>query len=49
MFLCSDIQAVTAEDKQDIARFPFDEQAEFAALGGAKPMGEKGYGTLERR
>ena len=46
---CSDVQTVSAEDKEDIARFPFNEEAEFAALGGAKPVGEKGYGTLEQR
>ena len=49
MWCCSDVQAVSAEDKEDIARFPFNEQAEFTALGGATPVGEKGYGTLERR
>lgn len=46
---CSDVQAVSAEDKEDIARFPFNEEAEIAALGGAKPVGEMGYSTLERR
>lgn len=44
-----DVKALTAEDKDDLAAFPFDEEAEFQALGGAHPVGEKGYSTLERR
>lgn len=46
---CSDVRPLTSEDKADLAAFPFDEQAEFQALGGAIPVGEKGFTTLERR
>ena len=45
----SDVKALTSEDKEDLAAFPFDEEAEFQALGGALPVGEKGFTTLERR
>ncbi len=43
------MRPLTSEDKADLAAFPFDEQAEFQALGGALPVGEKGFTTLERR
>ena len=43
------MKAIDTEDKRDLAAFPFDEQAEFAGLGGALPVGEKGFTTLERR
>jgi len=43
------VRPLTSEDKADLAAFPFDEQAEFQALGGALPVGEKGFTTLERR
>jgi len=46
---CSDVRPLTSEDKADLAAFPFDEEAEFQALGGALPVGEKGFTTLERR
>ena len=46
---CSDVKAIDGEDKQDLAAFPFDEAAEFAGLGDAQPVGEKGFTTLERR
>lgn len=45
----SDVKALSSEDKEDLAAFPFDEEAEFQALGGALPVGEKGFTTLERR
>ncbi|DBA76494.1 TPA: hypothetical protein ACH3X2_008556 [Trebouxia sp. C0005] len=44
-----DVRPLTSEDKADLAAFPFDEEAEFQALGGALPVGEKGFTTLERR
>ncbi len=43
------MRPLTSEDKADLAAFPFDEEAEFQALGGALPVGEKGFTTLERR
>jgi len=43
------VRPLTSEDKADLAAFPFDEEAEFQALGGALPVGEKGFTTLERR
>ena len=43
------MKAIDAEDKQDLAAFPFDEQAEFTGLGDATPVGETGFTTLERR
>lgn len=43
------MEAIDAEDKQDLAAFPFDEEAEFTGLGDALPVGEKGFTTLERR
>ena len=46
---CSAVKAIDIEDKEDLAAFPFDEEAEFQSLGGALPVGEKGYTTLERR
>jgi len=46
---CSDVRPLTSEDKADLAAFPFDEEAEFQALGGALPVGERGFTTLERR
>ena len=46
---CSDVKAIDAEDKQDLAAFPFDEQAEMAGLGDALPVGEEGFTSLERR
>ena len=46
---CSAVKAIDSEDKEDLAAFPFDEEAEFRSLGGALPVGEKGYTTLERR
>ena len=46
---CSDVEAIDAEDKQDLAAFPFDKEAEFRGLGDALPVGEKGFTTLERR
>ena len=46
---CSDVEAIDAEDKQDLVAFPFDEEAEFRGLGDALPVGEKGFTTLERR
>lgn len=49
MLPCSDVKAIDAEDKQDLAAFPFDEEAEFKGLGDALPVGEKGFTTLERR
>lgn len=47
--LCSDVKEIDAEDKEDLAAFPFDEEAELASLGAALPVGEKGFTTLERR
>ena len=49
MCVCSDVKAITNEDKADLAAFPFNEDREFQALGAALPVGEKGYTTLERR
>lgn len=46
---CRDVKAIDAEDTQDLAAFPFDEEAEFTGLGDALPVGEKGFTTLERR
>ena len=46
---CSNVRPLTSEDKADLAAFPFDEEAEFQALGGALPVGERGFTTLERR
>lgn len=46
---CSDVKDIDAEDKEDLAAFPFDEEAELASLGAAQPVGEKGFTTLERR
>ena len=43
------MRAIDAEDKEDLAAFPYDEGAEFRALGGAHPAGENGFTTLERR
>jgi len=43
------VRPLTSEDKADLAAFPFDEEAEFQALGGALPVGERGFTTLERR
>ncbi len=43
------MRPLTSEDKADLAAFPFDEEAEFQALGGALPVGERGFTTLERR
>ena len=43
------MRAIDEEDREDLAAFRFDEAAEFRALGGAHPVGEKGFTTLERR
>ena len=43
------MREIDEEDKADLAAFPFHEEAEFRALGGAQPVGEKGFTTLERR
>lgn len=43
------VKEIDAEDKEDLAAFPFDEEAELASLGAALPVGEKGFTTLERR
>mmetsp|Transcript_34586 Transcript_34586/g.87269 ORF Transcript_34586/g.87269 Transcript_34586/m.87269 type:complete len:271 (+) Transcript_34586:825-1637(+) len=43
------VEAPSAEDKEDILAYPFDEAAEAAELGVTEPFGEAGFSTLERR
>ncbi|KAF8071270.1 AZG1 [Scenedesmus sp. PABB004] len=44
-----DVAPLSAEDRAAIAAFPFDAEAEAAALGVKGFTGEAGFGTLERR
>ncbi|KAF6260570.1 hypothetical protein COO60DRAFT_884488 [Scenedesmus sp. NREL 46B-D3] len=44
-----DVAAMTAEDRDSVATFPFDTAAEQQALGVFGFMGEAGFGTLEHR
>ena len=37
------------EDRQDVSKFPFDEESEAVRLGLEAHTGEEGYSTLERR
>eukprot|EP00879_Flechtneria_rotunda_P000736 GHRR01000856.1.p1 GENE.GHRR01000856.1~~GHRR01000856.1.p1 ORF type:complete len:497 (+),score=111.37 GHRR01000856.1:1888-3378(+) len=44
-----DVEDMSGEDKQDVAAFPFDIEAEQEALGVSGFMGEQGYNILEQR
>jgi acetylornithine deacetylase/succinyl-diaminopimelate desuccinylase-like protein len=43
-----DVLALTAEERADIARLPFDEEGWLQSTGAPALWGEKGYSTLER-
>lgn len=43
------VRELSAEERADIARLPFDERAYLAQVGAPAPFGEPGYTTLERQ
>jgi acetylornithine deacetylase/succinyl-diaminopimelate desuccinylase-like protein len=43
------VRELSAEERVDIARLPFDEQAYLAQVGASAAVGEPGYTTLERQ
>ncbi|HET9986245.1 MAG TPA: dipeptidase [Longimicrobiales bacterium] len=43
------VRELSGEERADIARLPFDEQAYLGQVGAAAPFGEPGYTTLERQ
>ncbi len=43
------VQPLSAEEREALARLPFDEQGYLAQVGAAAPFGEPGYSTLERQ
>ena len=43
------VRELSAEERAEIARLPFDEGAYLAQVGAAAPFGESGYSTLERQ
>jgi acetylornithine deacetylase/succinyl-diaminopimelate desuccinylase-like protein len=43
------VRELSTEERADIARLPFDEQAYLAQVGAAAVVGEPGYTTLERQ
>jgi acetylornithine deacetylase/succinyl-diaminopimelate desuccinylase-like protein len=43
------VRELTAEERADIARLPFDEAAYLEQIGASAPFGEPGYTTLERQ
>ncbi len=43
------VRELSAEERADIARLPFDERTYLAQVGAPAPFGEPGYTTLERQ
>ncbi len=43
-----DVRELTAEERAEMAKAPFDEKAYLAEAGAPAPFGEKGFTTLER-